>query len=137
MPTEHLEYTGTLTVVTCWCGTTYAISADLYNHMRQKRDNGGSQPNVYCPLGHTWIISGKGKAEIEREKREVLERQLANRDETLRIERASHASTKAQLTRAKRRASKGVCPVDGCKRSFVDVARHVATKHPEFAHEHG
>lgn len=117
-----MTYTGELTVVTCWCGTQYAISADLYNFMRRKLNDGEKQPDVYCPLGHTWIISGEGK--VKR-----LERQLANREEDLRAERAAHATTKGALTKLRKRAERGVCPC--CSRSFVDVARHMKSKHPE------
>jgi len=38
------------------------------------------------------------------------------------------SATKGQLTKARKRADRGVC--QHCHRSFVDVARHVATKHP-------
>ena len=122
-----LSYTEELTVVTCWCGMHHAIPKALYDHMVHKRDNNQTQPNVYCPAGHTWIVSGESALDKERRKADRLERQLANRDESLRIERASHIATKGHLTRAKTRADRGVC--QHCNRSFVNVARHVAHMH--------
>lgn len=123
-----LTYTGKLRITTCWCGMTYAIPVELYEHQLHKRDNNLRQSNVYCPLGHTWIISGESALDKVQRQAERLERRLANRDEDLRSERASHAATKGQLTKAKKRAERGVCL--HCNRSFVDVARHVASKHP-------
>lgn len=123
-----VTYTGELTVTSCWCGMTYAIPKDLYDHMLHKRNNNLRQPDTYCPLGHTWVISGKSELDIEREKAKRLERSLANREEDLRAERASHIATKGVLTKTRKRAAKGVC--QHCHRSFVNMARHVATKHP-------
>lgn len=124
-----MTYTGELTVVMCWCGMTYAVPSGLRAYQRRCHDNGERVPDIYCPLGHACVPAGKGAAQLEREKREQLERRLANRDEDLRAERASHAATKGQLTKARKRADRGVCA--HCNRSFVNVARHVATCHPD------
>lgn len=123
-----MTYTEELEVVTCWCGMAHAIPRALYRHMVHKRDNNQHQPDVYCPMGHTWIVSGESK--LDRTLRIVREqeRTIANLDETVRSERAAHATTKGQLTKARKRADRGVC--QHCNRSFVNVARHVATKHP-------
>lgn len=123
-------YTEELTVVSCWCGMTYAVPEALYRHMRTKRDNNERQPDVYCPLGHTWVISGQSELDKERDRAKRLERTLANREEDLRSERASHIATKGQLTKTRRRVSNGVCPC--CNRSFVQLTRHMKTKHPEY-----
>ena len=119
---QTISYSDTLSVETCWCGTTYAIPTTLRDYMMDCKRNGRQQPNVYCPLGHTWFFSGE--AEVDK-----VKRQLANIEEELRIERASHSSTKGELTKSRKRAARGVCPC--CKRSFVNVARHVAHMHPE------
>jgi hypothetical protein len=126
-----MTFTGELTITSCWCGITYAIPTDLNTYVHRKHDNNEKQVSVYCPLGHTWIPAGESALDRERRTRERLERQLANRDEDLRAERASHTATKGQLTKTRKRASGGVCPHPECKRSFVDVARHVRSKHPE------
>ena len=126
-----MTYTGQLIVTDCWCGMTYAVPKTLYDHVHEQHDNGERQTNIYCPLGHTWTFGGDGEAARQRKRAERLERQLASRDEDLRVERASHTATKGQLTKVRKRAERGVCPHPECKRSFVDVARHVRTKHPE------
>lgn len=92
----------------------------------------------YCPNGHAQSYTGKTEAEKLRER---LEREEA-RAERLRIQveharaetdrqKRKLAAAKGQATKAKNRAAKGVCPHPECKRSFVDVARHVKTCHPE------
>jgi len=123
-----MSFTETLRVTRCWCGMAHAIPQALYNHMLEQRDNNQKQDGCYCPLGHVWIITGESELDRERAKAERLERTLANRDESLRIERASHTATKGQLTKARKRAARGVC--QHCHRSFVNMAKHVATKHP-------
>jgi hypothetical protein len=130
MPTETLTYEGELTVLTCWCGTRHAVPSELRRFQLRQHDNGENVTSIYCPLGHTHVPSGRSKAVAEREKREQLERQLANRDEDLRAERAAHAATKVQATKLRKRAEAGACPC--CNRSFVQLARHIKTKHPEF-----
>jgi hypothetical protein len=123
-----MDYTGELTILSCWCGIVHAVPTDL-RHYQERRFNKGEEFPIYCPLGHTHIPAGKSQAAIERERADQLARELANRNDDLRIERLNHAATKGQLTKARKRADRGVC--QHCKRSFVDVQRHVATKHPE------
>ena len=122
-----VEFTDTLIVVTCWCGMNHAVPEALRDYQLRSHKNGKSV-TIFCPLGHGHSPSGKGEAQVEREKRERLERLLANRDEDLRAERASHTTTKGQLTKARKRAVAGVCPC--CNRSFVNMRRHIETKHP-------
>ena len=126
---SKMTITSELTVTTCWCGMTYAIPEAIYDHMLRKRDLNERQPDTYCPLGHTWVITGESALDKERKRTQRLERQLANAEEDARSERASHIATKGQLTKARKRADRGVCL--HCKRSFVNVARHVEHMHPD------
>jgi hypothetical protein len=130
MTTGTMSYTGTLTVTECWCGIVYAIPATLDNYHRRQRENNRDH-SIYCPLGHSWQISGESELDQERKRTERLRRQLANEQENVRAAQASATALKGQLTKAKNRAERGVCPHPECHRSFVDVARHVRTKHPE------
>lgn len=128
---QTMTFTGKLTITSCWCGMTYAIPEGLYSYAESEQQN-GRKVTVYCPLGHQWVIAGESDLSKERRARERLERQLACRDEDLRAERASHAATKGQVTKLKKRAKAGVCPVPGCKRSFTNMADHVSTCHPDY-----
>lgn len=125
-----LTYEGTLTVTTCWCGTAHAVPTELYDHQLRQHNNGENVTGIYCPLGHTWIPAGKGEAAKLREKLAAEERRSATLTSKLDQEQASHRSTKGQLTKTKKRIANGVCPC--CNRSFVQLARHMKTQHPNF-----
>lgn len=129
--TTTLTYSGTLVVETCWCGMTHAVPQGLVAHQQQQFDNGEKQTAIYCPLGHSWIRSGKGRAELAEAARLRAERDAANAREDARALNAQLIATKGQLTKAKNRAKGGACPC--CNRTFVQLSRHIATKHPEFA----
>lgn len=74
-----------------------------------------------------------GEGEVER-----LRRQAASLTSRIDQERA-RASTlerrlsaaKGQATKLRKRAANGVCPC--CNRTFVQLARHMATQHPDYA----
>lgn len=123
--TEELE----LSVERCWCGVQHAVPQSLVDLQRRQFQDGVTQQDIYCPLGHAWILSGPSKSErLER----LLTRERAQHDQTRadrdRIE-ARRRAEKAAKTRLKNRVAKGVCPC--CKRSFANLARHMACKHPE------
>ncbi len=128
-----LMYTGSLVTTNCWCGIHYAIPSEFYKLLQDQHRDGLKQTQVYCPLGHTWVFAGKGEAEALREqlKREQ-QRSKAARD-LLRHEERSHAATRGHLTRTKKRVAHGVCPC--CNRTFKQLSRHMANKHPEYVAE--
>ena len=132
---EGAKFAGdtTLVVVTCnSCHITYAIPESLEAAMLRYR---GDRPNGWkttCPLGHTWWYVGETDLErAERFEASARDRLQATR-ELLRHENRSHAATRGHLTRAKKRAHAGVCPVPGCKRHFEDLERHMDSKHPGY-----
>jgi hypothetical protein len=124
----------TLVVVECsQCHITYAIPESLKLAMLKWR---GDKPNGWkttCPMGHTWWYIGESKeSRLQRELDEAERRRVATRD-LLRAEERSHAATRGHLTRAKKRAHAGICPVPGCKRHFADLRRHMESKHPSYS----
>jgi len=128
MTERTITFTEELTVVTCWCGMTHAVPSALRDYQVRKHDD-GIDVDVYCPRGHSYAIAGKSAVAKERERRQGLEAQLAAERDQHAAERRAHAATKATLTKGRKRADRGVC--QHCQRSFVDVARHVRTKHPD------
>lgn len=117
-------YTETVVLeeVTCKsCGITHAVPERLLDGLRE---TGGYYS---CPNGHRW---GWGEGEEDKLRKELKAKQvLLDRRE------AQLASTTDQLEAAQREAKRhakrtanGVCP--HCKRSFVQLARHMKTKHP-------
>lgn len=119
-----------LEVVTCpTCRIVHAIPASLANSARAYPGNRSNGWVICCPMGHEWHYTGKS---IEEKLREEKARVNATRD-LLEHEQRSHAATRGHLTRQKRRVAAGVCPC--CNRTFQQLARHMATKHPDFPEE--
>jgi hypothetical protein len=132
--TDTLSYEGTLTILTCWCGMRHAVPSELRQFQeRQHRDGAADVIGIYCPLGHQHQPAGKGRAQILREQLDAERTRVGRLREEVQKERRSHSATKANLTKAKKRIGKGVCPC--CNRSFVQLERHMATKHPDYASE--
>jgi hypothetical protein len=123
MTTTYSKYI-TLEGLTCGnCGITFAVPE---RWLSERRDNGGG---FTCPNGDSRVFLksevDKLREKLEREQRRVIlisnERDAAER----------HASAmKGQVTRIKNRAKAGVCPC--CNRSFVQLERHMKSKHPDF-----
>lgn len=109
----------------CNCGVVFAMPESLYKRARES-----DQVWFFCPNGHQQHFT---RTEIQR-LRDKLDEQT--REATRQSERALQAEKQAEairikLSNLKKRIKNGVCPC--CKRSFQDVVRHIATKHPEYA----
>lgn len=127
-----LTYSGSLTIVTCWCGMRHAVPSELENCQRRQHDDGiANVQAIYCPLGHTHVPAGKSEIERERERLRRLEAQKQHLSDQLQATERSRAALKGQVTKIKKRVGKGVCPC--CNRSFTNVERHMATQHPDMA----
>jgi len=119
----QMTYTETLTVTHCWCGIAVAIPDSLLSWAKERSTNG-----VYCPIGHTFVFNDSYEEKLKREQR----RHQATRD-LLATEERSHSATRGQLTKQKKRVAAALCPC--CNRSFVNVSRHLASKHPDYVKE--
>lgn len=131
---DTLKFSGELTILTCWCGIAHAIPSDLRRHQLNEKDAGRTF-SVWCPLGHEHVPAGKSRAERAEEHRREAEAYATHLRDQLDAEKRQHAATKGQLTKTRKRAAAALCPVQGCGRSFVQMARHLATVHPGHVHE--
>lgn len=126
-----LTYQGQLVTTNCWCGIHYAVPSEFFEMIKSQHRDGVRQTAIYCPLGHTWEFSGKGEAELLQERldaeRARSARIAADRDQI----QASLSATKGQVTKLKKRVAAGVCPC--CGRTFQQLSRHMANKHPDYA----
>jgi hypothetical protein len=116
------------------CGVMFALTEAYDRELRKNHHY------FYCPNGHQQYYSGKNDAEQAQARAdesaraaERLRQQLKRREEDLQSERRRHSATKGQLTKTKRRIAHGVCPC--CTRSFANVERHMANKHPDYVSE--
>lgn len=114
------------------CGGVYAIGDRYYQQCREK---GTAWNCPYCRCGWGFADGGENarlKREIESERKRTEWARQAAENERQRREAAEHRerAQKAAKTRLKNRIAHGVCPC--CQRTFENVARHMATKHPGF-----
>jgi hypothetical protein len=92
----------------------------------------------YCPNGHgRQFTRGQSESDKLRRERDQLKQRIAYKDDMLREaeQRAKHERHRANgykghATRITKRAKAGVCPC--CNRTFQQLARHMAAKHPTF-----
>jgi hypothetical protein len=141
----------TLTTETCVsCGIVFAMPEE-YNRLLRNDYRGTAEAWFYCPRGHQQYYSGASEADKlrqqldeERRQRQRAEQKIAQKDDEIRDwkatandqrDKAEHERRRANgykghATRITKRAKAGVCPC--CNRSFQQLARHMATKHPTF-----
>jgi len=107
------------------CGIEFDVPTHFYKELREIKGKGW-----YCPNGHSRVF-GESDSDILRRERDLLRQRLAEKDDTIaRVEREK-AAVQGQVTKLKKRAQRGVCPC--CNRTFLNVARHMQSKHPKFA----
>lgn len=115
------------------CGVDFAAPARL---LKSRREKGG---DFYCPNGHVLVFT---ESEVDRLRKQAKslearltssrDQQRATRDELAAAERLRSA-LRGVVTRERNRVARGVCPC--CSRTFLDLARHMAGQHPEYATE--
>jgi hypothetical protein len=124
-----------LTTTDCiTCGVTYAIPTTLYD---QHKKMGGFH---HCPNGHQqgWSADGTSDFANLRRERDRLAQKIAEKDDEIKLQRERReaadrreAAARGVATRLKNRAINGVCPC--CHRTVSQLARHMKSKHPDFA----
>ena len=109
----------------CVCGLTFAMPASFKASARKDHSK-----TFYCPAGHIQHYTGETEAQKYKRLFEEKERALASEKETKDRQYRLLIATNKKLTNLKKRAAAGVCPC--CKRTVSQMARHMATKHPDF-----
>jgi hypothetical protein len=99
----------------------------------------------HCPWGHSQVFAeGETEEDKLRRERNQLKQQLARKDDEIRDWKATandqrhradkerHRANgyKGHATRISKRVKAGVCIC--CNRTFQDLQRHMASKHPTF-----
>jgi len=109
------------------CGITYAIPEIL------KREHQRDHRTLYCPRGHRWYYPRESDLEsLERQLKDARSSKKFYEHRTMELS-YSNRSIRGHLTRKKKelhRISNGICPC--CNRHFVNLERHMATKHPNY-----
>lgn len=129
----------TLAIDAIKCGTCnvwFGIERGMLSNLRET-GNWFWCPNG-CRIYYFEDENTKLRKEAERLRKTVeAEREYARslRATNERVNRRLSAA-KGQITKARKRAAAALCPVEGCKRSFVNVAKHIETCHPDWHHDH-
>lgn len=123
----------TVVEVTCAeCGCDFGMQ----DNFRAMRIEDGK--TFYCPAGHNnYYPKRENELKALRQRNENLNKRLGwaeqserqAREEAERVKREKSA-IKGQLTKTRKRIANGVCPC--CNRTFVNIARHMDSKHPDF-----
>ncbi|URL59586.1 hypothetical protein IM816_05680 [Luteibacter flocculans] len=117
------------------CSVSFCMSAAYIAARRSDRKS------FYCPNGHSQWFPGetdkdraqklagqldqeRTRLQQERERSEAYANQLA-------ISQRTRKAVSTRLRKVKARVGHGVCPC--CNRTFEQLAKHMATKHPSFA----
>ncbi len=127
--TAAYDYVNQLESVTCFqCGVVFAMPAGLRKTLLERRE----KQNFWCPNGHEQHYIGETDAQkLQKElDRERQRRQMAESTAVAEAKRAENAERLANRRKNQlARVENGVCPC--CNRSFTNLRRHMATKHPE------
>jgi hypothetical protein len=116
--------------MTCWCGIVHAVPKNLHDLQHREFHEGKAPKAIYCPVGHTHVPAGIPRYKVAEQ---ALARERAAHDQTraqCRDAELQMTAAKGTVTRLRHRVAKGVCPC--CKRSFLNLARHMHSKHPKF-----
>ena len=104
------------------CGVEFGLTAD-YIARRRKDGNG-----FHCPNGHS-LTFGKSEADKLREQLRQTQAQVTHQIDQRVAAQREVRQLKDAAKQQRRRTAAGVCPC--CKRSFAQLRRHIAAKHPE------
>lgn len=122
-----------LVEIDCYrCKEPFGLAEDTYRVLLR------SHAQFFCPHGHgQHFMEGESEETKLRRERDQLKQRIAYKDDMIREAeaRAEHERRRANgykghATKITKRAKAGVCPC--CNRSFENLRRHMASKHPTF-----
>jgi hypothetical protein len=121
------ETTTTFFIEECYsCGIAFAFTEDFHRQKLNQAEDG----QFYCPNGHCQHYVGKSLKDQLKEAR----RKEASALEEARVLAMQRDQVRKELRNAARRGKAAMCPVAGCNRQIIQLARHLHTKHPEYVH---
>ena len=113
----------------CQCRMPYLVSLSF---QKQKQ---ADKTNFYCPSGHGQSYAGNTEAQKLREGWEAanlrFQSQLNEANHARLVAENALKSEQSKRRKIEKRVANGVCPC--CNRTFEDLARHMSTKHKDYA----
>ncbi len=115
--------------ITCGkCGIVFGVPDRWFEARREDKTT------FYCPNGDPRAYV-KSTAEKLKEEKESMERRLqAELNSANHLRLVAEKALKSEVTKRRKiekRVANGVCPC--CNRTFEDLARHMSTKHKDYA----
>lgn len=124
MTTYAVKTEATMVEISCSkCGITFWVPEWW---QKEKRENGTA---FSCPNGDGRVYK---EPEVEKLKKRLVAQELATKEQRERADREERRriAMAGQVTKVRNRVSNGVCPC--CNRTFVNLQRHIGTKHPDW-----
>lgn len=106
------------------CGIRFGVPT---HYLESRRED---KKIFYCPNGHDLSYQESLLDKVSRE-RDQLKQQLARKDDEIAAAKTLQTKAEQKAKRIAKRANAGVCQC--CTRTFSNLARHMATKHPDVA----
>jgi Zn ribbon nucleic-acid-binding protein len=123
-----LQYQEVLQAVECVsCGVSFAMPMSLYNKRLE------DHKAFWCPNGHGGYFPRETEAEKLAKQLVATRAQLDQKEMAIRDSRREAERAHKETAKIKRWATAALCPC--CNRSFVQLRRHIAAKHPDIAHK--
>lgn len=107
----------------CACGLAFMIPTRMQKALINSHDS------FYCPNGHSQSYMGKSNAEKLQDELNILKNKKQQEQEDLQNKWLDALNENSKLEKKLKRIHNGVCPC--CNRTFIDLQRHMKTKHPE------
>ncbi len=114
----------------CTCGVAFAMPSSFQSQRRSDKQL------FYCPNGHGQSYTGEtdaAKAKRLEQEKSNLQKRLEWAEQAVTVERERVAAERKKSRNLRVRVKNGVCPC--CSRTFQNLQRHIATKHPDFGPE--
>jgi hypothetical protein len=108
------------------CGSPIWGPATRKTHCLNKK---GAE-SFFCINGHSQVYVGETEADKLRKQVDRLQKEKEWAEQAAKTARQAEAIAKGKQKAHAERVKNGVCPC--CTRSFTNLRRHMATKHPEF-----
>lgn len=123
--TTTYTYMGTLAIIECaGCHMDFGITPAF---VRRRR---ADHKTFWCPAGCSNHYPGESALERAQRERDAARAKATAVEDQLQAARDDAEQVRRTLVRERARFAAGVCPC--CDRSFVEVRRHIETKHPDY-----
>lgn len=126
-----ITHTDTLIVEECCnCGIAFAMPKDF--QLQRRNDKG----RFFCPNGHGQSYTRsteqilRQQLEDEKRYRQWDKEKISSLSHELQHQKYKTMAERSAKARLKKRIAAGTCPC--CKRTFSNMARHIAHQHPNY-----